>query len=245
MTNLENVDNINSTVEIGNNHIKYYNEILKLSNISRTWIFRFQNIEKKKFEEEKAAYANAKSRYEAQENQKKDVTIRNIAIAAIVSFICSMIVISYSLTAVGVFLLCLTGLLAYMTYRAYKRNTDYPYPPPLERPFPDKFGLGIEMNSGYRTIFTAIGDEGVQALRKLQNDIDDADVHKETTVFNMNDYKIKVENKDGIFSVGDNATNTISKDKIKVENKDNIMVKDNDGIISTGDHAGNNISKER
>ncbi|MCH5209796.1 MAG: hypothetical protein J1F01_02425 [Oscillospiraceae bacterium] len=213
MTNLKNVDNVSNIVEIGNNHIKYYNETLKISNISRTWIFRFQNVEKKKFEEEKIAYANAKSRYEASEIRKKNETVRNILIATAVSLIFSLVCFSFKAAAGAVMFLCLTGVLAYIAYRVYKRNTAYPYSPPLERPFPDKFGLGIEMNSGYRTIFTAIGDTGVRALRKLQNDIDDADVHKETTVFNMNDYNITVENNDGIISTGDNAENIISKER--------------------------------
>ena len=37
----------NSNIEIDKNNISYENEVLKISNISRTWIFRFQNKEKK------------------------------------------------------------------------------------------------------------------------------------------------------------------------------------------------------
>ena len=40
-----NLADINNVV-IGDNRVKFYNEILKISNISRTWIFRFQNVEK-------------------------------------------------------------------------------------------------------------------------------------------------------------------------------------------------------
>ena len=75
---------------------------------------------------------------------------------------------------------------------------------------PDKFGLGIEMNSGHKVTFTAIGDDGVRALRKLQNDIEDAGVHKDIIYFNMNDYNISVENNDGVINTGDFANN-ISK----------------------------------
>lgn len=77
---------------------------------------------------------------------------------------------------------------------------NYPYPPPAERMIPDKFGLGIEMNSGHKVTFTAVGDDGVRALRKLQNDIEDADVHKDIIYFNMNDYNISVENNDSVIS---------------------------------------------
>lgn len=56
-----NVSNINNII-IGDNLIRYQNETLKISNISRTWIFRFQNVEKRKFEEERTAYNNAKAR---------------------------------------------------------------------------------------------------------------------------------------------------------------------------------------
>ena len=213
MPNLKNAENINSIVEIGNNHLKYFNEILKISNISRTWIFRFQNIEKKKFEQEKAAYENAKSIYEASETKKKNESIRNILIVAVAFVFFAILAFSFELIGVGILFLVCTGFFAYLTYRAYNRNTKYPYSPPIERPFPDKFGLGIEMNSGHVTTFTAIGDDGVRALRKLQNNIDDADVHNQPTVFNMNDYNITVENNDGLISAGDNSTNVFHREE--------------------------------
>lgn len=46
-----------------------------------------------------------------------------------------------------------------------------------------------------------------RALRKLQNNIDAADVHKQTTIFNMNDYKTSVENNDGVISTGTGSIN--------------------------------------
>lgn len=88
-------------------------------------------------------------------------------------------------------------------------DIEYPKLPPKERPFPDKFGLGIEMNSGYMTTFTAIGDDGVRALRELQNEIDNADIHMSPTIFNMNDYNVTVENNEGVISTGDYAKNTM------------------------------------
>ena len=78
--------NVNNVV-IGENRIKYYDEILKISNISRTWVFRFQNVEKRKFEEEKRAYKNAKTQYEENEARKKKESIRNILIGAAIFFL--------------------------------------------------------------------------------------------------------------------------------------------------------------
>ena len=43
----------NSNIEIDKNNISYENEVLKISNISRTWIFRFQNKEKKLMNQKK------------------------------------------------------------------------------------------------------------------------------------------------------------------------------------------------
>ena len=207
MKDLNNDDRMRSIVEIGNNHIRYYNEILKISNISRTWIFRFQNVEKKKFEKEKEEYENAKKIYEAVETEKKNGITRILLIITAVSLLASILSFSFKSITAGILLLCLTGVLSCIAYFVYKRNTDYPQSPPLEKPFPERFGLGIEMNSGYVSIFAATGDEGVKALRKLQDDIEEADIHKESTIFNMNDYKITVENNDGIISTGEKTEN--------------------------------------
>lgn len=198
-------------VVIGENRIKYYDEILKISNISRTWVFRFQNVEKRKFEEQKLAYKNAKTRYEESEARKKKESMRNILIGAAISFFISLLGFSMKSVALGFLCLCITGLLAYVAFGVNKREIIYPYPPPIERMFPDKFGLGIEMNSGHKVTFTAIGDDGVKALRKLQNDIEEADVHKDIIYFNMNDYNINVENNDGVINTGDFANNIYQK----------------------------------
>lgn len=202
--------NMNNVV-IGDNRIKYYEEILKISNISRTWIFRFQNVEKRRFDEQMRDYRNAKERYEENERQKKKALLRNLLISAVVSLLCSILFIANDAGALGFLFLCLTGVLAYVAFRVYNKEIIYPYGPPREGSFPDKYGLGIEMNSGYKATFTAIGDDGVKALRKLQSDIEDADVHKDIIYFNMGDYNITVENNDGIINTGDFAKNTYQK----------------------------------
>ena len=208
--------NINNVV-IGENRIRYFDEILKISNISRTWVFKYQNIEKKKYEEQKLAYKNAKTKYEVRQTQKKKDSIRNILIGATISLIVSFLVFSFSSVGVGLWCLCITGVLVYMAFREYKKEITYPYQPPTEKMFPDKFGLGIEMNSGYIATFIAIGDEGMTALKKLQNDIEDADIHKDIIYFNMNDYNISVENNDGVINTGDFANNIY-----KEEGQDNL-----------------------
>lgn len=201
-----------NNVVIGENRIKYYDEVLKISNISRTWVFKYQNHEKKKFEEQKLAYLNDKNQYELRGAQRKKESIRNILIGAIITLIISVLVfLSWSVN-VGFLCLCITGVFVFMAFREYKREVIYPYQPPTERMFPDKFGLGIEMNSGHCTIFTAMGDDGVTALRKLQNDIEEADIQKDIIYFNMNDYNISVENNDGVINTGDFANNIYKKE---------------------------------
>lgn len=201
--------NVNSVV-IGENRIKYYNEILKISNISRTWVFKFQNVEKRKFEEEKLNYEKKKIQYEEQETRKNKESTRKFLIGAAISFLISSLSFSSSSVSIGFLFLCITGILAYVAYGLYKKEIICPWLPPTERKFPDKFGLGIEMNSGYKVTFTAIGNAGVEALRKLQNDIEDADV-KGIIYFNMNDYNINVENNDGVINTGDFASNLYQK----------------------------------
>lgn len=208
MTNLK-TQNINDIIEIGKNHIKYYNEILKISNISRTWIFRFQNIEKRNYEKAVQAYEKDKERYEEIQTQKKNESIKNNLIAAVVFLF--ILIFGFSLRSIAIVILslCFLGIFAYRTYLSYNTNIVYPESPPVKRPFPDKFGLGIEMNSGYIATFTAIGDDGEIALRRLQNDIDSADIHSAPTIFNMNDYKITVENNEGIISTGEKSKNNL------------------------------------
>ena len=208
MSSIKNVGNIENTVVIGNNHIKFYNENLKISNISRTWVFRFQNVEKRKFEQEKQAYENAKARYEQNEAQKKKDSIRNIIIAAIIIFLVAIGAFSSGLNSIGGLFLCVILVLAFVAYQIYIKDPSYSYSPPTERNFPDKYGLGIEMNSGHVTTFTAIGDEGIKALRKLQFDIEGADVNKNIIYFNLNENNINVETNDGVINTGDYANNS-------------------------------------
>lgn len=211
MPNIKNVNNIENTVIIGNNHIKFHNEILKISNISRTWVFKFQNIEKRKFEQEKQAYVNAKARYEQDETRKNKETVRNILIAAAVLLLISIVAFSSGSVATAILFLCITGILAYVAYQIYKKDPQYPYSPPTERKFPDKYGLGIEMNSGYKVTFIAIGNEGIKALKKLQYDIEDADENNNIIYFNLNENNITVENNDGIINTGDDTNNILNK----------------------------------
>ena len=137
--------------------------------------------------------------------------MRNILIGVVISFFSSVSGFLFKSVALGFICLCITGALAYAAYVGYKREIVYPYSSPIEKLFPDKFGLGIEMNSSHIVTFTAIGDDGVKALKKLQNDIVDADVHKEIIQFNLNDYNISVENNDGVINTGDFANNIYQK----------------------------------
>ncbi len=197
--------NINN-IEIDKNSICYGDEVLKISNISRMYIFRFQNVKKKEYDREKQRYEDLKRYYEVREHNKKKLEIRNYSIACILIGIFSFCVLEttpWGLAVLGGSIIC--GLMAIKTYR---RKIKYDQEPPEEKFFPEKFGLGIQMNSGYYAVFAAEGTEGRDALRKLQEDIKNADVHNEKTVFNMNKYNVQVEGDiDGIVNLGNDNIN--------------------------------------
>ncbi len=209
---------INSNIEIGDNSIHFNNESLKISNIARTWIFRYQNIEKNQFEKTKIEYENTKIRYENAKKARKKEKIRSCIIVAIVLGLLGIVLLgmldfesTILLGTVSIILLCSVGICIMFAYMVKNENISYPYAAPQERTFPEKYGLGIGMNSGYSVVFTAIGIEGVKALSQLQRDIDDADNRNEITIFNMNDHHITVENNEGIISTGDNSDNIIEE----------------------------------
>jgi len=199
---------------IGKNCIRYYNEVLKASNVSRTWIFRFHNVEKKAYEIRQRKYEESKKNYErmAEQNRKNQINFYFI-LTGILVFICLILVGTNNSVVASVFFLLaiIIGFLGYLEYK--KKKSEYPEAPPIGDSFPDKYGLSIEMNSGYVSTFTAIGKEGVRILRKIQDDINDADTQQEVTI-NMYDNSITVENNDGIISTGDNTENIIEETKV-------------------------------
>ena len=207
------MSDVNGNIEIGKNCIKYGDEVLKISSISRVWIFRFQNREKKAYEDAKRSYEDAKNRFEAEQAREKKKKTRNYVIVAIVLFFISLYLLSSSIME-GIAPLIVAGIFGYMAYRTASKSIEYQRSPPQKGSFPDKYGLNIEMNSGYSVVFTAIGSDGVQALRILQNEITDADTQQEITIFNMHDNRISVENNDGIISIGDNTKNKIEEKEL-------------------------------
>lgn len=195
-----------SNIEIDKNSICYGNEILKISNISRTWIFRFQNKEKKAHDIEKLKYEEAKKQYESMEQWNKNSWIKRYTIACIITGIFSIYLLETTLW--GLLLSAISAICGFLAVKKYRKDIKYDKAPPEEKEFPNKFGLGIEMNSGYVAIFAAEGEKGVHALKKLQNDIKDADAHNAKTIFNMNEYNVKVEGDvEGIVNFGDDSVN--------------------------------------
>lgn len=226
---------VNGNIEIGKNYMRYNDEILKISNISRTWIFRFQNRERIAYQNAKQAYEEAKQRYIKRETDQKNETKKKYIIATVIIFLVSMF--SFSLSAsFGMMLFVVAAICGYMAYRTAQKNIVYDVPPPQEQPFPDKYGLGIEMNSNYSVFFTAVGYDGVRSLRKLQEEINDADTQGETTVFNMNENHISVENNEGIISTGDNADNTLEENKQSSTKKNEETVNTEDGIHNAAEN---------
>lgn len=198
--------NYNSNIEIDKNSICYRNEVLNISNISRTWIFKFENKEKKAYEVAKEKYELLKLNHESYEKYKKKSDIKKYSIMCI---LVGIFAIHLSRTTLyGLWALAISIIFGFLAVKSYKKDIKYDKEPPVEKKVPNKFGLGIQMNSGYVTIFTAEGKEGVVALRKLQEDIKNVDIHNGKTVFNMNEYNVKVEGDvDGIVNFGDDNIN--------------------------------------
>ena len=198
--------NFNNNIEIDKNSICYGNEVLKISNISRTWIFKFQNKEKKAYEEAMINYEIAKKNYESLERYKKNRDGKRYTIVCIM--LAFLAVYLLSTTILGLLVLIISAICGFIAFRKFNKKINYPKDPPIEKKVPNKFGLGIQMNSGYLIAFTAEGSKGVHALKKLQDDIKDADVHNEKTVFNMNEYNVKIDGDvDGIVNFGDDNVN--------------------------------------
>lgn len=202
---------LSSNIEIDKNSICYGNEVLKISNISRTWIFRFQNKEKKAYEIEKARYEEAKKFYEMQKQYDKNVWVKRYIIVCLIAGIVLFYLLEKTIWWLAALAICI--ICGFLAIREYKKNIQYDRLPPEEKEFPNKFGLGIQMNSGYVVVFATEGEEGVRALKKLQNEIRDVDTYNEKIVFNMNEYNVQVEGDvDGIINCGDDNMN-INGDK--------------------------------
>jgi hypothetical protein len=165
------------------------------------------------YENAKREYEGAKARYLMNETFRKNEKKKKYIIATIILFLFSISfffsLFPFLTAPIGIMFLIIAGICGYMAYKTAKKDVIYDVKPPQEGIFPDKYGLGIEMNSNYSVIFTAIGDDGVQSLRELQEEINEADTKREITVFNMNENHISVENNEGIINTGDNANNNV------------------------------------
>lgn len=155
--------NINN-IEIDKNSICYGDEVLKISNISRMCIFRFKNLKREENEREKQRYKDSKRYYEQREHNKKKIEIRNYSIACILIGIFSVCLLERTLW--GVIVLAISIICGLLAIKTYRKKIDYNEEPPEEKFFPEKFGLGIQMNSGYYAVFAAEGTERKRCLAK-------------------------------------------------------------------------------
>ena len=212
---------LNDSIEIGGNCIRFANNVLKISNISRTWVFQFLNRDKIAHEKEKLAYENARTNYVAHETYKKNTKRNNFIAAAFIFFIISSACFLIAKTMkvmppvpIGIVFLILALILGYSAYKTGKKPIIYDVPPPSDKPLPEKYGLGIQMNSAHCTYFTAIGLQGLQELRKLQEDINNEELQREGITINLTENNIKIEDNQGIISTGDNANNHIEQKEL-------------------------------
>lgn len=183
-----------SKILIGNNSISYYNEILKISNISRTSIVIYENKD----------YLDAIRRYDYDKRvheQKQNELLKFFGIGTLVAFLISVISFPNSIVF-GFILLIAAGVCGFLAYQAKYINFDYKQQRPNRKDYPEKYGLCVNMNSGFSSYFTASKNEGLVALRELQKLINEADENRDTIVYQDN--RINIENSDGVINLGDN-----------------------------------------
>lgn len=177
----------NMSIEIRKNYIHYCDESLKISNISRISILHFFNKEKME-----AVHII--------EQKKKGLIF--VTLGAIFAFLLSLIWF-FDGSITGLFFLLIAAVCGFFCYQIVQEIAKL-----KSKEFPNKYGLKIEMNSGYSAIFTAIGQEGEKTLQLIQKKIEDADT-QQGTIINLSENHITVENNNGNISTGDNTKNTI------------------------------------
>ncbi len=202
-------------IQIDGHCIRYGDDIIRVSNISRMYIVQFFNRDRKKYQDALKKYKEDKKIYEAIESNKKAARLRNSVITAALFLILTIVIFQASarfadlkslpiwgMLCIGISAVCI--LIAVLTFR---KQIVYGVEPPEEKPFPDRHGLFIEMNSGRSAVFTALDEIGKQALRALRDNINEAAFRQTSIVFNMTENHIQLEHNEGIISVGDNASN--------------------------------------
>ncbi len=193
------------------NYINYFDEYIKISNISRTLIYKYENREKEAYDRAVMAYEENKRRFMMDEMRKKKEKIFHLNSAMVFLFLISLFCFSLDIFA-GMIVLIGSVVCGYLAYYLKKKPITYSVSPPKRGSFPDKYGLSIELNSGSSIVFTAIGKDGVKALRDLQKKIYESDERHEIINFNMNEYHVTAESNDGIINVGDTVNSTYNKE---------------------------------
>ncbi|MCL2253514.1 MAG: hypothetical protein FWC09_03645 [Lachnospiraceae bacterium] len=189
--------NASSNIKIGDNFIRFENNSIKLSSVARTSLFKYRNIE---YEEARKEYKREKEHFERERNNRVIIYF----FATLVLILIATLLLSNELNSFGIVALIAAGI-CFIAYRVKKGDSAYPFAPPKKRDYPDRFGLGVELNSGYMEIFSALGTDGQIALNDLREIIDEATERKGVINFSMIDNSITVKNKDGIINFGDDS----------------------------------------
>jgi hypothetical protein len=149
-------------------------------------------------------YLDAIKRYNDNKHaheQKQNELFKFFSIGALAVFFVS--IISFLSSSIfGLVLLVVAGVCGFLAYQAKYINFEYKQPRPQRSNYPEKYGLCVNMNSGFSSYFTASKNEGLIALRELQELINGADENREQIIYQDN--RVTIENKDGVTVVGDN-----------------------------------------
>lgn len=210
-----------SEIKIDSDYIRYGDNIIKNSNISRMYIVKFYNKERENYRRALKKYEENKRFYEAVERDRKITKLRNSIVIGVLFCLAAIFILRSAEDAFaqintfkivsgfcfGIAAICI--LIAFFTFR---KKIEYHVAPPEEEPFPERHGLFIELNSGKSVVFTALDELGKQSLRILRDNIIEASSQQKPLVFNMTENHISVENNDGIIALGDHTDNTIEKE---------------------------------
>lgn len=202
-------------IYIEKNCVRYHDDIIKISNISRMYITKFYNEKKHQYNEALSRYEYHKKWHEDNEKQKKRNRVIGCIVLAVVCLLAAVVIPYQKIISfpqfTGTSLIVAACIFLIFAVIFSRKNTAYKQEPPQKEPFPDTHGLFIELNSGNSVVFTAVDDMGRDALRSLRDQINKSDVLRETVTFNMVDNHIEVETNEGVVSLGGHTKNTVNR----------------------------------
>ncbi len=207
-------------VRIDRDSVRYGDDIIRVSNISRMYMIQFFNRKKKKYEDDLKKYEDGKRIYEILEKNRKNSRLCIFIIAAICLFLLGIFFLRQTGHAVeqnmtvktaGMFCVGIGAVCVLAAILTAGKKIVYNHEPPEKGDFPENYGLVIEMNSGQSVIFKALDEIGKENLRTFRDNINDA-AQQQPFTFNLTEHHIQMETNEGAIVIGDNAQHIVNQE---------------------------------